>query len=86
MNKDYDQYFTTNKILLKGFAKELLKINEDINDFKILEPSIGNCDLIVNLLEESLYKNITAFEIDERLKEFNDKFKLLGCNYNLQRQ
>ena len=76
MNKDYDQYFTTNKILLKGFAKELLKIKEDINDFKILEPSIGNCDLIVNLLEESLYKNITAFEIDEQLKEYNDKFKL----------
>ena len=76
MNKDYDQYFTVNEILLKGFEKELLKINKDINNFKILEPSIGKCDLIVNLLNKFLYKNITAFEIDEQLKEYNDKFNL----------
>lgn len=76
MNKYYYQYFTVNEILLKGFEKELLKINKDINNFKILEPSIGKCDLIVNLLNESLYKNITAFEIDEQLKEYNDKFNL----------
>ena len=67
LNKELDQYFTTNEILIKGFKREVNRIVDKeltkLSTFRILEPSIGAGNLI-SYLPKSVYKNITGIEID----------------------
>ena len=61
------QFFTKSDTLLDGLYECLYQSNIDIESMKILEPSAGEGDIIINSLDDSLFKNITLCEIDKKL-------------------
>lgn len=69
-----DQYFTKAEELLDGIYACLYNTTETtdtvkLDDLKILEPSAGKGDIILNCFDEKLYKNITLCEIDKALTD-----------------
>lgn len=60
-----DQYFTKAECLLDGLYDCIYQ--QAFNNSKILEPSAGVGDIILNCFTEDNYKNITLCEIDEKL-------------------
>ena len=70
---NYDQYFTTNELLLN----RLQTLISDKKYLSILEPSCGKCDILNYCFNESDLKNIICYEIDKSLKN-----KIIQCSKN----
>ena len=77
------QYFTTNLELKDVVLKFILNVPDNI-----LEPSIGQGDLISHVMEHKPAITFDMYEIDVNIKMLNsvDKSKIISCSSTLYLQ